>query len=412
MRLLVISAFYPPETGPAATRMKYVTEGLAAMRHEVSIIAGLPNYPTGVVPPEYRGKLIKRDVLPNGIRIARVYQFARPQRRFYQRILGELTLSVSFLISGLLARPRPDVILTSSPPFICVLPVALVSMIRRIPFVLEVRDLYPDSVIALGAIPKPLIPPLKWMERFFYRRASRVIGVTRGVCGGIQSAAGSRKTTCLVRYGVDKDFFQPRPADAVLLDEYRLRGKFVVLYVGGMVLGGGMETVIDAANLLRNRDDIAFVLVGDGTKKKSLVEKATGLLLDNVIFVPQQPRDTVARFMSIGNVAILPMDDFAICHGSLPTKLFEYMSSGLPVIISGRGESVEVLEDAGAGVPVEPNDPEALAAAIVRMKDAPDRREEYGRNAREYVIEKFTFDIMVRHYEDILASVCGKTSDS
>jgi glycosyltransferase involved in cell wall biosynthesis len=404
LKILFVNQYFLPEIEPSATKIHDLGCKLVEYRHQVTVITGFPNYPSGIIPAKYRGKLYQSEVL-NGVKILRTFLFPSSNRGFFRRVLNQFSFLISATLRGILAD-RPDVIITSSPPLEAGLASYLISRIKQVPFVLEIRDVWPKAAVILGVLRnKILIRVAEAIERFLYRRASRIIVVTRGIKAHVIEYGAAIDKVALIPNGADTDLFCPDNQSESLKEEIGLTGKFVAIYAGTHGLQANLASVLKAANLLQDYKDIAFLFIGDGAEKPILQHLSQQTKLTNIVFLNPQPREQLARFLAMADVGIVHTRRDPFFEGYLPVKMFEYMAAGCPIILGVNGESKELVEESKAGVWVGPEDPQAMAEAIVSLYDRPHLRQELGRNGRGYAVRHFSRTILTKQYQEVLASV-------
>jgi glycosyltransferase involved in cell wall biosynthesis len=240
------------------------------------------------------------------------------------------------------------------------------------------------------------------LERYLYRRADHIIVVTRGFIRDLQEKGVPRRKISLVSNGVDVEFFKPRPRASYITEKFRLEDKFVVSYTGNIGLAQGFDTIFDCAESLKNEKDIIFVLVGDGVSKKKNMARARERGLENVLFLEAQPKSEISAFLSATDVCLVPMKKTELHLITIPAKLYENMASGKPIILSVDGEARQILERAGAGIYVEPENAQQMADAVLRLYRNPELVKEYGRNARKYVVDHYSRSQQADELERVL----------
>ncbi|RME03275.1 MAG: glycosyltransferase WbuB, partial [Deltaproteobacteria bacterium] len=305
MQILYLSQYFPPEMGAPAARVSELAVRWQRNGQEVCVLTALPHHPTGIVPPAYRGRLLVRESY-HGVSVVRAYVYATPNKGVVKRAFSYFSFAVSSVLAGLFAREtrRCDVLIATSPQFLCALSGYLLSRLKRVPFVLEIRDLWPQSIVEVGAMSEghPVIRILRHLERFLYRSADLLIGVTDSfretwIAQGIDPGK-----IHIVKNGVDLERFQPAPKENEIRAEYGLSGKFVVSYIGTHGMAHGLEVLIEAAEALRSDPEIAFLFVGEGARRESLMRMAQERGLENVIFAGEQPRDRIPAFVAASDL--------------------------------------------------------------------------------------------------------------
>jgi colanic acid biosynthesis glycosyl transferase WcaI len=347
--------------------------------HRVTVITGAPNFPEGKLYPDYRNRWYAVEEM-DGIRVVRVKTYITANEGFLRRTLDYVSFMVSAFFFGLF-QPRPDVVVGTSPQFFTVCGAWLLSVFKWRPFVFELRDLWPESIRAVGAMEEGVVYRLlTWLEMFLYRRASRIVCVTGTFRKQLVERGIPPEKIAVVRNGVDTTTYQPRPADSELLRAHGLEGKRVVGFLGTLGMAHALGSVLEAARLLQEqgRDDLVFLLAGSGAEREALVARAKDLGLDNVVILPRQPKSAMPGLWAACDISLITLRDQPLFSTVIPSKIFESMGMGLPIVISiPRGEAVDIVEDSGAGVWVAPEDPTALANALVGLVDEPGRLQSF-----------------------------------
>jgi glycosyltransferase involved in cell wall biosynthesis len=411
MRILYLSQYFPPEVGATQTRAYEMARYFVSAGHQVTMLAEVPNHPSGIIPPEYRGKFWERSTL-DGIDVLRVWVKTSPSKTFRTRMALYLSYMANAALAGLLrARGRYDVIYATSPPLFVGGAALALSVLRRTPMVFEVRDLWPESAVALGELRSRRAAALAGkLEELCYNRARCLVVVTEGIRRRLKERGWGDKVR-VVPNGANTELFRPQPAEAVerLRAALGVGDKFVVLYAGIHGIAQGLETVLAAAERLRVHPDVQFVLVGEGPKKAELLELRNRLGLDNVSLLPERPREEMPAYLSAAGLAVVPLRRLELFEGAVPSKLFDAWACGCPVILSIGGEARQVLERAGGGLYVEPEDAEQMAGAILRLKDDEPLRRAMGLAGRRFVEEHYSRRALAARLEEVLREVVGST---
>lgn len=381
MRILFLSDNFPPESNALTARLYGHAQHWLKMGHEVTVVTCAPNFPEGKLFPGYRNRWRQVECL-DGIRVVRVKTYMTANEGFVKRMLD----FVSFMVMGAffaLFERKPDVVVATSPQFFCAVAGWLVSALRRKPLVLEIRDLWPDSIVAVGAMRRNL--PIRVLERieiFLYKRAKLIVGVTEGVCDGVRGKGISSEKVRLIANGVDLNRFRPMSKDVALVEKYGLADKFVVGFVGTHGLAYALDMVVDIATALRDVKNIVFMFVGSGINRASIESLVKSRSLDNVRMVPRQPGSEMPRTWALCDLAIIPLRNSDFFRLTRPAKMFEAMAMGVPILFSGvSGEATEIINASQAGVCIPPEDLEAHAHIICQLasdKDAMTRMSEAG----------------------------------
>lgn len=376
MHILVLSDNFPPEGNAPATRVFEHARRWAAAGHRVTVLTSAPNFPEGVVHEGYDNAWRSVENVA-GIRVVRVKSYITANEGTVRRVLDYVSFMVSATFFALFEE-SPDVVLATSPQFFSAVGGWLVSVLRGVPFVMEVRDLWPASIVAVGAMkPGRVIDWLERLELFLYARAAAVIVVTEAFAEDLALRAVPRSKIAVVPNGVDDDL-GPEPRDEDFLRALDLSEKFVVGYVGTHGMAHALDKVLDAAKLLEDRSDVGFLFVGSGAGREALVQGIAARRLTNVRTVPRVPKGEVPRIVASCSVALIPLRDTPVFATVIPSKMFEAMALGVPILMAiPEGEATEIVRRTGTGVVVPPEDPEALARAIIGMANDREARAAY-----------------------------------
>lgn len=403
--ILFISPYYPPEKAAAAVCVSENAKRLAMRGHQVTVLTTFPNYPTGVIPPEYRGRLIQQE-MRDGVRVVRVWSYTSANKGFLRRILAHLSFGCLAPVLGGAKIGHPDVIIAQSPPLFDAIAVRLLARRKRCPFIFMVSDLWPESAVQLGALRNRLCIWLaECLEWSTYQRAALVWAVTDGMRETLLRRGLAPEQVLLLTNGVDTQKFRPLSKEqarvALGWDE-----RFVVLYAGTHGLSHGLTTVLAAAEQIQHRDDIRIVLVGDGAEKAHLLELAGKRKIKNVAFLNPFPHDQVPQLLAAADVCLAHVRDLPIFKGMLPIKMYEAMACARPIILALNGEARRVaVQEAGAALYVEPENASALASAILTLRENPAQAECLGLRGRAYVDTHFSYDVLVEALDAHIASL-------
>jgi colanic acid biosynthesis glycosyl transferase WcaI len=412
MRILYLSQYFPPEAGATQTRAYEMARNFVRLGHAVTLIAELPNHPSGIIPPRYRGKLYERESL-EGIQVIRVWVKASPEKSFRSRILFYLSYMVSALAAGLLlARGRFDLIYATSPPLFVGGAALALSLLRRIPLVFEVRDLWPESAVALGELRGSLpIRLASRLEQACYRRARRIVVVTRGIRSRLLERGIPAEKLVLIPNGANTDLFQFRPqARERLRRELGLEGKFTAIYAGIHGVAQGLETVVQAAGLLREDPRFHFILVGEGPRKAALAALAEAEALPNLTLLPEQARERIPDYLSAADGALIPLRALELFKGALPSKMFDAWACERPLVLSVDGEARQVLEQAGGGIFTPPEDAAALVAALRQLEGDPGLAAQMGQRGRAYTAAHYSREALAAVLLQHLLEAAGQSA--
>ena len=369
MHILFLSDNFPPEVNaPASRTFEHCREWVRA-GHQVTVVTCAPNFPKGKVYEGYSNRLWQSEAM-EGIRVIRVWSYITANEGFVKRILDYQSFMLTATIASLFVRGA-DVVVGTSPQFFTACAAWAVAALKRVPFVFELRDLWPESIEAVGAMRKGrVIRALEKLEMFLYRRAALIVAVTHAFRDKLAARGIDRHKIDVITNGVDMSRFQPRPKDDTLVEALGLQGCFVAGYVGTHGMAHHLETILDAAQSLQSRpggERFRFILLGDGARKQALKEDAVRRGLCNVIFIDSVPKEEVPRYWSLLDVSIIHLRKTGLFTTVIPSKLFECMGMGLPVLHGVAGESASIVESEHAGIVFEPENAAQLVASLQRL---------------------------------------------
>ena len=382
MKILFLSDNFPPEGNAPATRLyEHATRWVRA-GHDVTVVTCAPNFPEGKLFAGYQNRWRQVEIM-DGIRVVRVKTYITANEGFIKRTLDYMSFMLMGFLAGLFER-RPDVVVATSPQFFCAIGGWALSVAKWRPFVFELRDLWPASIIAVGAMKtSPVIRALEKLELFLYRRADAIISVTESFREDLVRRGVPRDKVHVVINGVDLDRYEPRPRDAELEREFGLGGKFVAGYMGTHGMAHALPKVLDAAEKLLHREDIAFFFAGSGAERAKVEQLVAERNLHNVRLIPRQPKERMPALWSACDLSIVPLRNTPVFATVIPSKIFEAMGMGVPILMSlPEGEATGIVRSTQSGVCVPPEDPDAMAAAIVALADDPERMDGFRKTSR------------------------------
>ena len=414
MKILYVSQYYSPEMGAPAARVSELLRYWAKAGHDVTVLTGFPNHPTGKIPPEYQSKfrhLVMREVM-DGVKVVRTWLLPFPNRKAYERILNYSSFCVSASISGLFL-PRPDVIIATSPQLLVGLSGHWLARCKAVPYIFEVRDLWPESLTAVGMGNDDSVMhhALAKIAGFLYRNCDQIVVVTPAFKDHlIEHWHVPPERISIVQNGVETDLFAPRRADS-LRRELNAEGKFVVSYVGTMGMAHGLETLVEAASQLqRSSPNVLFLLVGEGAEKEHIIALARSRGLTNLRFVDQQPHENIPEYIAASNACLVLLKKTELFKTVIPTKMLEFMSCARPVILGVDGQARKIIEEAQAGIYIEPGNTDQLVHAITNLARDTSQCELLGRNGRRHIQQHFSRKQTAEAYVQLLESVLGRDS--
>jgi hypothetical protein len=369
MHILFLTDNFPPEVNaPASRTFEHCREWVKA-GHRVTVITCAPNFPKGKVFDGYRNKPWQTEAMA-GIRVVRVWSYITANEGFAKRVLDYVSFMATAVLASLFVR-KVDVVVGTSPQFFTACAAYAAGALKRVPWVFELRDIWPESIRVVGAMKQSAaLDTLEKVELFLYRKSSVIVSVTNAFRDTLIRRGVDGTKIQVVTNGVDIGRFSPREKDAALVARHGLSGKFVAGYIGTHGLAHALGTILDAAKQLKSAPDgdrYRFILLGDGAQKAALAERARAEGLDNVIFVDSVPKDEVVRYWSLLDASIIHLKKDELFTTVIPSKLFECMGMAIPVLHGVQGESAGIVEREDVGLLFEPENAEALCAGLRRL---------------------------------------------
>jgi colanic acid biosynthesis glycosyl transferase WcaI len=407
-KILFISPYYPPEGGAASACVHETAVRLLKRGHQVTVLTTMPNYPTGVIFPAYRGRLFQKEVL-DGVHVVRVWSWVS-----FNKTLGEYSawyLSFAFLapLLGWRAVGHLDLIIVQSPPLFDAIAARLLAWWKRCPFIFMVSDLWPETPIQLGALRSPLLIRFsEWLEWSTYRKATLVWVVTAWIRDKLIERGLPPERVLLLTNGVNITKFCPSP-QAQARAELGWDNRFTVLYIGTCGVTHGLLVIVDAAEQLQGHEDIRFVLAGDGADKQYLITESQRRGLKNITFLDPMSHDLVPTLLAAGDVCLAHVRKAPITEGILPIKMFEAMACARPLVLGVDGEARRMaVDEAGAALYVEPENATALASAILYLYEHPELARALGARGRAYAEAYLDYDRLTAILDERIAMLLGR----
>jgi colanic acid biosynthesis glycosyl transferase WcaI len=411
MRILFLSDNYPPEVNAIASRVGERARLWAASGHEVTVITCFPNFPQGKLYDGYKQRLYQIDQI-DGVRVVRVPTYIARNEGFVRRTLDFLSFMCSAIVAGVFVR-RPEIVVATSPQFFTGVAGWVISVLRWRSYVFEVADLWPASIVAVGALrPGIALRLLECLELFLYRRARAVVVLTSPFKADLIRRGINAGKIAVIINGADLTRFAPRARKQELARPLGLEGRFVVGYIGTHGMAHALENVLASAALVRARSDVRFLFVGDGAARRSLEATAKSQGLTDVIFVPAQPKEQMPDYWSLCDVALIHLKNDPVFADVIPSKIFEAMAMGLPLLIAApSGEGTRIVNECAAGVVVEPEHPQRLAEAIEQLAGDPARLRRFAA-ASLAAAPRYSRDRQARHMATVLQCVIDGRDES
>ena len=400
MRVIILSQWYPPEPG---LLMQELAQSLQDLGHEVTVLTGFPNYPSGRVYPGYRVRPWMKETI-EGVSIVRVALYPEHSRSAIKRILNFLSFAFSSSCLAPFLLARPDVLFVYHPPLTVGVPAMWLSWLWRVPFVYQIQDMWPETLSATGMLRSPRL--LRWVGRFAklaYARAAAICVISPGFRANLLAKGVPGSKVHVVSNWVDSAVYKPVEPDRMLAERLGLAGRFNVMFAGNMGEAQRLETVVEAAALLGDVPEIQFVFVGDGTAASSLAELARARRLANVRFLASRPVAEMPALYALAAVLLIHLKDDPLFRITIPHKTFAYMASGRPILAAIAGDAADVIAASGAGLVCQPEDPAALADAVRRFFALPTaERQRMARDGLEAVRTEFSRTHLAGRLESVL----------
>ncbi len=397
--------------GAPAARVSELSHHWAATGHDVTVLTGFPNHPDGKLRPEYRKRfrrLVFREYAEN-VNVVRSWLLPFPNRKAHERMLNYVSFCLSAGITGSFLS-RPDVVIATSPQLLVGLSGWWVAKIKHVPFVLEVRDLWPESLAAVGAgnANSFLYRILHKVAGFLYRKAHHIVVVTPAFRDHlIRRWHVPPEKISIVQNGVETKLFCPGASESLRKD-LSIENRFVVSYIGTMGMAHGLESMLETAQRLQaSAPNALFLLVGEGADRERIEAIATMKKLTNVRFVSQQPREKIPLYISASDVCLVLLKKSEVFDTVIPTKMLEFMSCAKPVVLGVGGQARRILEASRAGLYIEPENPDALCDAIERLRNENYLRQSLGQNGREYILQSLSRERTAADYLNVLLGILG-----
>ncbi len=415
-RILLLTLVFAPDGVSTAVLMTELALELRAPGHEITVLTATPHYNIDPeararqpLKPHWGGLLYQSDC--QGIP---VYHASIPMKgnRVVARLLDYIRFHAISTFAGLTLAGDYDVILTPSPPLTIGLSAWLLGLVRRAPFIYNVQEIYPDVAVSLGLLRnRRIIWLMEQLERFVYARASAVVVISEWFRRALLRKGVPAHKLHVIPNFVDADFVQPGPRDNEFGRQHGLNGQFVVLYAGNIGLTQGFETIVEAAGALAAVPDLRFVIVGDGARRAWLEQRLATWGLDNITLLPYQPRSVVPQIYASSDVCLVPLKK-GTAQGSFPSKIYTIMASGRPAIVSvdADSEAAWLVQQAQCGLAVPPDDPDALAQAILKAYQEQGTFRSYGKNGRRYVVQHHSRQAIARQYHELITTLLDRPS--
>lgn len=403
MRILLLSQFYDPEPG---FKTHQFARELLARGHEVQVITGFPNYPRGQIYPGYKQRLWQREFLDN-VPVLRLPLYPDHSRSGVARAFNYLSFAATVSLLGpALCRPA-DIMWVYHPPLTIGFPAFLLSRLRRIPMVYEIQDMWPETVVSTGMLSEgPATRLLAMFAQFIYARASAITVISPGFRKNLIAKGVPPEKIHVIPNWADEDLYRPVPRNEKLALEYGLTGRFNIMYGGNIGAAQALGNLLEAAQLLSDRPQLQFVLIGDGLEAAALRRQAEERGLNNIRFIDHQPAERMPQFFALADLLLTHLKRDHLFSITIPSKTLAYLACGRPILAAVEGDAANVVREAGAGIVCQPEDPVALAQAVCTLLDTPaEVRERMGQAGRQAFLQLYTRRVLIDHYETIFSNL-------
>lgn len=412
MRILFLTHYFPPEGNAPASRVHAMCKRWVEMGHDVTVITCAPNVPDGKVYKGYKNKLYQHEQI-DGIKVIRVWTWLAANKGTFLRTLNFVSFFLGSIIASLFQK-RPDIVIATSPQFFCGWAGAFTSRLRRRPFLLEVRDIWPASIAAVGAAGLApdqrgwLLKTLEWLERKLYRSAKHIVTVGECYRQDLLERNVPDSKISVITNGVDPKRFKPSSPDTTIRQRHGLTDEhFVVSYIGTVGMASGLRVILCAAKQFKEQrnDRVRFLIVGDGATRKTLQEQAEAQGLNNIIFAGKRPKEEMPAYLSVTDICLIHLIKRDLFKSVLPSKIFEATAMKRPIVLGVEGFAADLIKESDAGLCIEPDNERALVQAIDSLIDSPEKCAELGQHGYDYFVPRYGIDDLAARYADLLQDI-------
>jgi len=411
-KILFLTHYFPPESNAPASRVHEMAKLWVQEGYDVTVITCAPNCPNGIVYDTYKNKLVQREVI-DGINVIRVWTFLAANKGTVRRIMNYMSYMLSAVLAGLFVK-KPDVLIATSPQFFCGWAGVFLKSIKRVPFILEIRDIWPESIVAVGAIKNQhIVRILERLEKWMYSSATHIVTVGKGYMEQLVKKGVDPKRIAIISNGVDIETFSPRSKDASLRKQYGINGEFVCAYVGTLGMASGLNVVIEAARILKNKGltRLKFMLIGDGAMREKLQKKVNELKLNNIVFTGRLAKEVMPRCLASVDCCLVHLRKTALFKSVLPSKIFEAAAMERPIILGVEGHAADLVSEANAGICIEPENARELSDAMMALANDRGLAHSYGSDGGEYIKTHFDRKVLARRYLEHIHLILAHCSE-
>lgn len=406
MHIALVYQFFQDENQPGHSLSLKVVNRLSQKGNRVSVFRSDSGYMQCTKKSTPFSRRFLKKYTTDGIEYVQTYSYANKNKSKFHRLWSHLSYALSSSI-GIILSKRPDVAIVSSPPLFSSFSSCFIYWLLKVPYILEVRDLWPESLLELGVVrSKILLRIMYWMESFIYSKASGIVSLTKGIRDSIVKRGWAHKRHFFIHCGVDFDKIYPDSETGQKTKEAMgLSGKKVVLYFGALGISNNLDVLVESAKSLEAISELKIVFIGDGIYKSTLEKRVSDLGLKNVIIHPAVPKNLARHYINIADICVVNLLDISLFSGAIPTKLIDYMACSKPVLCGVRGEAKEIVEETGCGYFFHPNNSDELTQNIKEMLSQEEKALEMGRRGYEKARRDFSMNHMVEKMEEAIIDV-------
>ena len=407
MKILYITQYFHPEIGATTNRALANVRYLSKKGHDVTVLTEIPNHPKGIIFDGYKGKLFMTEEMEE-FKIKRVWVFTSVKKNFVTRLLFYISFAFLGSFFAILSWKRYDIIYVTSPPlFVGIVGLSLKFFFPKTKFIFEVRDLWPDAAIEMGELKNKHFRKFSFaLERQLYKKADKIIAVTQRFKERIIMKGFLEEKICVIRNGSDMQFEKKTIANSFEL-KFKSNNEFIIIYAGILGIAQNIKTILDTAIILK-KENIKFLLIGSGPEEKILKDYSRQNNIENVKFIGQVPKNKISDYMSLADCGIIPLKKIPVFETTIPSKIFDYMSANLPILLGVNGEAKEILDKSKAGISFKPDNSKDLADKILFLFQNRSEIEKMSKQGRQFVVKHFNRIILAEKLEQELVRICNK----
>ena len=412
MRVVFFSHYFSPEGNAPASRTYEHCKRWVEAGHQITVVTCAPNVPDGVVYEGYKNRLWPQRETIDGIGVIRIWTYLAANSGNSKRILNYASYMFSAVLCFLFFCRRPNLIIATSPQFFCGWAGTIASWLKWCPFILEIRDIWPESIVTVGALKKSslLVRILERLEKWMYRSANHIVTVGKGYQENVLSKVDVGDRISVVTNGVDLDVFSPQESSSEFRQQHGLSDHFVCSYVGTIGMAHGLNVVVRAAEILKSmqRNDVKFCLVGDGAQREKIEQDAIeSNVKDMIRFTGRLPKSDMPMVLASSDCLLIHLKKTDLFATVIPSKIFEAMAMERPLVMGVQGESADIVKDGGAGIAMESDNAQQLVDAVLALKDDNELRNRLCTNGRQFVGQQYTRDSLAKKMLDVMQRVAN-----